>query len=75
MRIRHGRDWSVSRARAFAVLGLDGTGALHPMRLRGVIRIERGGVWIGARRGSRVERADRICDALDLIVGQLGVHR
>lgn len=75
MRIRHGGAWSVSRGHAFAVLGLDGTGALHPARLRGVIRIERGGVWIGARRGSGVERADRVCDALDLIVGKLGVHR
>jgi hypothetical protein len=37
------RHWTFSRRHAFHVLGLDGTGALHPLRLRGVVRIERGG--------------------------------
>lgn len=41
----HGR-WTFSRRHAFHVLGLDGTGALHPLRLRGVVRIERGGVCV-----------------------------
>jgi len=47
MRIRdnHG-GWTFSRRHAFHVLGLDGTGALHPLRLRGVVRIERGGVCV-----------------------------
>jgi len=37
------RSWG-SREHAFAVLGLLGTGELHPISLHGVVRICRGGV-------------------------------
>jgi hypothetical protein len=50
MLIRHpdGR-WSFSRRRALNALGLYGTGALHPVRLGGLLQIERGGVFLHVR--------------------------
>jgi len=43
------RDGRVlSRAHAFAVLGLAGSGALRVVHLNGVVRIRRGGVWLCA---------------------------
>ena len=36
----------VSRAHAFRVLGLTGSGSLRPVSLHGVLRIRRGGVWL-----------------------------
>jgi uncharacterized protein with PhoU and TrkA domain len=36
----------LSRAYAFAVLGLTGSGVLRIIHLHGVIRIRRGGVWL-----------------------------
>ena len=38
--------WHGTRAYAFAVLGLTGSGALRTVHLSGVLRIRRGGVWL-----------------------------
>ena len=46
--VRHGRDWTFSRSYAMHVLGLAGTGVLRPIHLRGVVRVERGGIWLTA---------------------------
>jgi hypothetical protein len=50
MMIRH-RDgrWTFGRLHALYALGLCGTGALRPVRLRGVVAIERGGVFLHVR--------------------------
>lgn len=48
MRVRTPRGWSFSRNYAFALLGLAGTGALHPISVHGV-RIRRGGVRLFQR--------------------------
>jgi hypothetical protein len=55
MLIRHpdGR-WSFDRRHALHALGLFGTGALRPVRLGGLVRIARGGVFLHVRR--RVHR-------------------
>lgn len=47
IRTRDGH-WVFSRPQAMHVLRLDGTGALRPHRIKGVLRIERGGVWMSA---------------------------
>jgi hypothetical protein len=49
----HDRQWSVSWWRAMHALGLDGTGALRPHRIKGTLRIERGGVCLNAYRAVR----------------------
>lgn len=60
MRVRtRDRGWEFTRQHAFHVLGLDGTGALHPIRLRGVVRIERGGVWVSVDRATPERRTER----------------
>lgn len=40
--------WAFSRPTALRVLRLDGSGALHPHRSNGVLRIERRGVCVTA---------------------------
>lgn len=69
MRVRRGNDWTFSRRRAFHALGLDGTGVLHPTRIRGVLRVDRGGVW------KSVEGANRGGGMRELSFGELGMHR
>ncbi len=44
--VRSRGAWTFSRSYAMTVLGLAGTGVLRPVRLRGVIRVERGGIWL-----------------------------
>jgi hypothetical protein len=49
----HDRSWTFSWWRAMHTLKLDGTGALHPCRINGTLRIERGGVCLNAYRNRR----------------------
>lgn len=48
VRVRTPRGWHFSRSYAFALLGLAGTGALHPVSVHG-LRIRRGGVRLFQR--------------------------
>ena len=54
MKVRRGGARWFSRTYAFAMLGLAGTGALHPISLHGV-RIRRGGVRLFDRLPRRTE--------------------
>jgi hypothetical protein len=47
IRHRNGR-WSFDRRHGMRVLGLYGTGTLRRIRIRGVVPIERGGVFLRA---------------------------
>jgi len=50
MLIRHlDRRWTFDRRHALYTLGLCGTGALRRVRLRGIVPIERGGVFLHVR--------------------------
>jgi hypothetical protein len=43
------RRWTFDRRHALHALGLCGTGALRPIRLHGLVRIARGGVFLHIR--------------------------
>ena len=50
MLIRHrDRRWTFDRRHALYALGLYGTGVLRRVHLRGVVAIERGGVFLHVR--------------------------
>ncbi len=51
VRTRDGQ-WTYSQHYALHVLGLDGTGALRPVRIAGVLHIRRGGTRLSALRST-----------------------
>jgi hypothetical protein len=42
------RRSSFNRRHVMHLLGLDGTGALRTTRIRGAVRVKRGGIWVTA---------------------------